>query len=186
MVIEGVTAIALIHGLLQRQARDVFRSTRAILDQLRSNEELRVFWAIVIITLKIVLTYQRPERSVFDITSITHGVDVARSALVCWAILREQRTVTQATVQQRATLLPAPKSGGDEVSPLSSLPPKIRSPVDARQAPTPSLSATPRRQGSRALLPDSRDTVAGDESCVILGLDHVSVPPSRDSVRLDL
>ncbi|TPX32869.1 hypothetical protein SmJEL517_g04050 [Synchytrium microbalum] len=95
-IIEAVTFGLLIHGLTQ-QSSDAF----AIFEQLRNNEHLRVFAAMIFITLKIIFTYT-PITS-FDASVLTHSVDTARSALVCWALNREDHKVTAALEKSMST-----------------------------------------------------------------------------------
>jgi hypothetical protein len=51
-----------------------------------------------LIAVKIGLSYGNPP---FDTRAFTHFIDSARSALVCWALLREQKTVVKAVARSR-------------------------------------------------------------------------------------
>ena len=48
--------------------------------------------------LKISLSYANPP---FDTRALTHFIDSCRSATVCWAILREPKTVAKAVARSR-------------------------------------------------------------------------------------
>ncbi|KAJ3291243.1 hypothetical protein HK104_006231 [Borealophlyctis nickersoniae] len=103
MVMEGFTAITLLHGLIMQRkaATSLFSGTQDILRQLAQNEHLRVFLVVFLITLKVALAYS-PSAD-FKIVAFTHAVDSARSALVCWALIREQRKVAAAASMRGST-----------------------------------------------------------------------------------
>ncbi|KAI8814359.1 hypothetical protein BJ742DRAFT_849068 [Cladochytrium replicatum] len=92
-IVEVVTAGLLLHGMVYRTG-NLVAGTQEIFRQLRSNEHLRVFLVGIFIIIKIFFTYV-PLPVVTSI-SFTHAVDSARSALVCWALEREKRSVARA------------------------------------------------------------------------------------------
>ncbi|TPX53039.1 hypothetical protein SeMB42_g01041 [Synchytrium endobioticum] len=94
-IIEVGTFCFLVHGLAQQS------DAMAIFEQLKNNEHLRVFLAMIFITMKIIFTY-RPI-TVFDASVLTHGVDTARSGLVCWALDREDHKVCRALEKSMST-----------------------------------------------------------------------------------
>ncbi|KAJ3247371.1 hypothetical protein HK104_007802, partial [Borealophlyctis nickersoniae] len=51
----------------------------------------------IVITAKIILAYAGD----FHIVAITHALDSARSALVSWALIREQRKVAETVARDR-------------------------------------------------------------------------------------
>ncbi|KAJ3263666.1 hypothetical protein HK104_006603, partial [Borealophlyctis nickersoniae] len=110
MVMEGFTAAALLHGLIiqSRASSGLFSGTQDILRQLAQNEHIRVFFVLIFITAKVVLSYS-PD---FKIVAITHAVDSARSALICWALIREQRKVAETAAAGKRQSLAPPSAGG--------------------------------------------------------------------------
>ncbi|KAH6590898.1 hypothetical protein BASA50_008899 [Batrachochytrium salamandrivorans] len=95
--LECFTAIVLIHGLAikSRVNGQVVSSTFELLNQLRKNEHLRVFAVMFMIALKLILTYYTNFLTNFDHLYFTHGVDQARSAIICWALMRDYRKLVK-------------------------------------------------------------------------------------------
>ncbi|KAI9208683.1 uncharacterized protein BJ171DRAFT_212018 [Polychytrium aggregatum] len=94
LLLELFTATMLIIGLISR-AKGVFAGTQEIFRQLRNNEQLRIFYVVIFIVIKMAITWWPGIGLVFDTTALTHGIDTARSALVYWALAREQSQVSK-------------------------------------------------------------------------------------------
>ncbi|EGF83139.1 hypothetical protein BATDEDRAFT_21566 [Batrachochytrium dendrobatidis JAM81] len=103
--LEAFTAIVLIHGLaIKSQVNgQIVSSTYSLLNQLRKNEHLRVFSVLAIIGLKLFLTYYTNFLPNFDHLYLTHGVDQARSAIICWALMRDYRKLTRSSGNASST-----------------------------------------------------------------------------------
>ncbi|KAI8826864.1 uncharacterized protein EV422DRAFT_511739 [Fimicolochytrium jonesii] len=85
--LEIVTTGMLLQGITSRRRGGVFASTKEVFRQLQANEHTRVFFALIFVTLKILFTYGN-----FSLVAgLTHAVDSARSAVVSWALVKEQR-----------------------------------------------------------------------------------------------
>ncbi|KAI8909409.1 hypothetical protein DFJ77DRAFT_472399 [Powellomyces hirtus] len=100
LFLEVFTTAVLLQGIASKK-QGVFAGTKEIFRQLQANEHTRVFFAIIFVTLKIVLAYGK-----FGLpTAATHAIDSARSAVVSWALTREVGV-------QKSGTGPAP-GGGD-------------------------------------------------------------------------
>ncbi|KAL2916977.1 hypothetical protein HK105_203409 [Polyrhizophydium stewartii] len=99
IVLECFTAIVLVHGIaLKAQiSGQIVSATYSLLQQLRKNEHLRVFSVLIMIALKLFLTYYTDFLQNFDHLYFTHGVDQARSAIVCWALMRDYRKLVKSS-----------------------------------------------------------------------------------------
>lgn len=103
MIIEPFMAILLILGLTK--SSDNLRHTKVnIFTQLRENENLRIFLVFIIITLKIILSYNNLNLG-FDVLSLTHAIDSARSVLIYWAIKSEHNKVLKLERKEADQLL---------------------------------------------------------------------------------
>ncbi|KAI8926603.1 hypothetical protein BC831DRAFT_549768 [Entophlyctis helioformis] len=99
IVLECFTAVVLVHGIAlksQVSGGQVLSSTYTLLNQLRKNEHLRVFSLLFLIAIKLILSYNSISVN-FDYGFVTHAVDQARSAVVCWALMRDYRKLTKST-----------------------------------------------------------------------------------------
>jgi hypothetical protein len=91
IILEVLFATLLIIGLTKR-SEDIRHTNVNIFTQLRENENLRFFSVFIIITLKIILSYNNLNLG-FDVLSLTHFIDSLRSALIYWALKTEYNKV---------------------------------------------------------------------------------------------
>jgi hypothetical protein len=90
MIIEPFMAILLILGLTKKSESNRHEA-KNVFTQLREDENLRMFLVFIIITAKIILSYNNLNLG-FDVLSFTHAIDSARSALIYWALRHEYNT----------------------------------------------------------------------------------------------
>ncbi|KAJ3037146.1 hypothetical protein HDV00_002028 [Rhizophlyctis rosea] len=125
LVIESFTAIALLHGLSYHgnHTGGMLSGTQHILKQLTQNEHCRIFFVMIFISLKILSTYAGLSN---NIVALTHAIDSARSALVCWALIREQRKVAQtAALETSSQNNNAPRDSSTSAKKLNNQPSKM-------------------------------------------------------------
>ncbi|KAI9100507.1 hypothetical protein DFS34DRAFT_614831 [Phlyctochytrium arcticum] len=101
LFLEVFTTSMLLQGIYSRQSAGGFAGTQEVFRQLAENEHVRVFFSVVFVTLKIVFAYG----GITTVTALTHGIDSARSAVVCWALIREQTRVKKTGNQRRMAAL---------------------------------------------------------------------------------
>ena len=92
--LEVLFATFLIIGLTKR-SENIRHTNVNIFTQLRQNENLRFFSVFIIITLKIILSYNNLNLG-FDVLSFTHFIDSLRSALIYWALKTEYNKIVNA------------------------------------------------------------------------------------------
>ena len=98
IILEVFVASLLIIALTQRS--DEIRNTSVnIFTQLRENENLRFFSIFIIITLKIILSYNNLNLG-FDVLGLTHFIDSLRSILIYWALKSEYNKIVKAEFKE--------------------------------------------------------------------------------------
>jgi hypothetical protein len=91
IILEVFFASILIIALTKRSDEIRNRPTN-LFQQLRENENIRFFSVFIIITLKIILSYNNLSLG-FDVLSLTHFIDSLRSILIYWAIKTEYNKI---------------------------------------------------------------------------------------------
>ena len=93
IILEVFVASLLIISLTQR-SDEIRNSYVNIFTQLRENENVRFFLIFVIITLKIIFSYNNLNLG-FDVLSLTHFIDSLRSILIYWCLKSEYNKIEE-------------------------------------------------------------------------------------------
>ncbi|TPX42950.1 hypothetical protein SeMB42_g02304 [Synchytrium endobioticum] len=108
--LELFTLVMLFDGLRRQTRGATFLSrTESILNEIKSNSELRVFLVMVVIAIKILHSWLSNGGftiGVYNSLTFTHALDIARSHVCCWSLasLKKRLQAKQSTDNSNHTL----------------------------------------------------------------------------------
>ncbi|TPX32326.1 hypothetical protein SmJEL517_g04505 [Synchytrium microbalum] len=130
--LEVFTLIMLLHALnaMVGHGSTILAKTESILNEFKSNAELRVYLVLIVIGMKIVHTWAFNGGfmiGIYNSITFTHALDLARSHICCWALERVKRRLQMKAKRPSTTGFLRPMAGVEIAADFSPSPQTIDS-----------------------------------------------------------